>query len=644
MAAAALGRARGLAAACGQGKLTPLALKRSCSRHLFLRSPWLQLAGSSRAYSTGGMASVEVVRSHSEGLLVSRTWQPSSSSSSSSSSNKATARGTVFEHEGTSWVLVFEVDRYWYAAPMGTGTDRVDLLRPGEVRNSISSSPSSGSRDDGGAAVSSVSACLQRPTPVQAERALLTHGLPSGVMAVDVLAPVGLGQSMLICGPQGAGKSTLAGQVLNHALNTGRVDKVVRFVADMGTEPALQRTRAQAELVVAPRHDQDPSSAALLDPLFQAVAAAEAFREDGLRALLVLDTVNPLLSAWDLAVRLAEAERGSPMDTDSMSAQRRSCFAGLLERAASLQRGGSLTMLAVLETEAMAALGIVGAVSSSASSSAGALTFGEKSTSKFSLSDFADRRAGELERLRRLEDRGIPLTEQTLAAVGIAAPKKSHSAASTADADAASAAGRAARELQSLSDGQVVLDGPMAARGEFPAAVPGASFSRFGLGSTGGSGGESVAEQAKQLRDVRPAALQAVAAHLRTLLALEQEAHFRPTAEAVDSHQSLQLKAVRAAMLQAPDAPLRPEEMTALLLAACSGALQGLPGGSEGAASALRGGALSPLLKHMRAAAPQVLRQIAEEPQLSTAAAKELEVSVRLFVKLQQAEAAMSAA
>jgi len=448
---------------------------------------------------------------------------------------------------------------------------------------------------------------------------------------------------MLICGPQGAGKSTLANQVLEHALRTGRVDKVVRFVADLGAEPSLQRANAQAALVVAPRHDQDPSSAALLVSLFEAVAAAEAFREDGLRALLVLDTVNPLLSAWDLAVRMAEAERGSPMDADSMSAQRRSCFAGLLERAASMQRGGSLTMLAVLETEAMAALGIVGAASSPASSSTAA---GDKSASKFSLSDFTDRREAELERLRRLEDRGIPLTEQTLAAVGIAAPKKSTSAASTADVDAASAAGRAARELQSLSDGQVVLDGPMAARGEFPAAVPGASFSRFGLGSQGGSGGASVAEQAekaKRLRDVRPAALQAVAAHLRTLLALEQEAHFRPTAEAVDSHQSLQLKAVRAAMLQTPDSPLRPEEMTALLLAACSGTLQGLPGGSEAAGSALRGGALSPLLEHLIAdRRGKVLRQIAEEPQLSTAAVRELEVSVRLFVKLQQA--AVSAA
>ena len=70
----------------------------------------------------------------------------------------------------------------------------------------------------------------------QAERAQLSRGLNSGVLAgatsisfslellsVDVLAPIGIGQSMLICGPeaqdmasscyrQGTGKSILAKQ------------------------------------------------------------------------------------------------------------------------------------------------------------------------------------------------------------------------------------------------------------------------------------------------------------------------------------------------------------------------------------------------------------------------------------------------
>lgn len=195
-----------------------------------------------------------------------------------------------------------------------------------------------------------------------------------------------------------------------------------------------------------------------------------------------------------------------------------------------------------------------------------------------------------------------------------------------------------ARELQSLSDGQVVLDSQAAAAGEFPALVPGATFSRFGLGSAGSpSEALPVGEEAiRQRRDVRPAALQAVAAHLRTELALEREARFRPVSGEVDGAQSKWMRAVRAAMLQPPRTPLLPAEMAALLLVACSGALD--PLGDVEAAAALQGGSTSPLVQHLNQAAPHVLQKLAEqEGQLPTAALRELEVAARLFVELRKA-------
>ncbi|CAE7251984.1 atpA, partial [Symbiodinium necroappetens] len=224
-------------------------------------------------------------------------------------------------------------------------------------------------------------------------------------------------------------------------------------------------------------------------------------RDGGKHALLILDTVAPLLDAWELAMELAEAA-GDLGDAEALAAQRRAALAALLERAASLQSGGALTMLALLETEAMAALGIPGQ-RQAPNAEANELTF--------SLADFRGRRQSELERLQRLQDRGVQLTESSLSALGITRP-----------GDVAKGV-KSAREMQSLSDGQAVLDKSMAAAGLFPAMVPGASFSRFGLGSDVG-------------------ASKAVAAHLRTLLALEQ-AHFRPTTAEVDSHQSRQLQA-----------------------------------------------------------------------------------------------------
>lgn len=198
------------------------------------------------------------------------------------------------------------------------------------------------------------------------------------------------------------------------------------------------------------------------------------------------------------------------------------------------------------------------------------------------------------------------------------------------------------RELQSISDGQVVLDKAMADAGAFPTIVPGTTFSRFGLGST-----ESKTPGAAPVqRDVRPTALQAVAAHLRVELALEHDTRFRPpvggaasanTVEAMDADiaQSTRMEAVRAALLQPRHTHLQTEEMVALLLASCSGAFDSLP--HEKVVASLQGGSQSPFLKHLHSAAPQVLRQLEAHVHVSADVARELEIAVRLFVALQSA-------
>eukprot|EP00439_Symbiodinium_sp_Y106_P057067 s2916_g8.t1 len=544
---------------------------------------------SRRSFCSGNVTpavDVDVIQHHPEGLLVSR--------GTAGSSKAGPSRGAVFEHGGRHWVSIFEIDRYWFASPLSVRSTSE------EVRW-ISTEPTPGS--------CLAPACLRRPTPAQADRAQLSKNLSTGVLAVDVLAPIGVGQSMLICGPKDTGKSTLANEVVEYALAARQVDKVVHFQSSSAppADPTLRRVGTLMQLAVPAASSQ---SAAYLPALFEAVAVAEEVRDGGKHALLILDTVAPLLDAWELALQLAEAA-GDLGDAEALAAQRRAALAALLERAASLQSGGSLTMLALLETEAMAALGIPGQRQAPSAQMANEPTF--------SLADFRGRRQSELERLQRLQDRGVALTESSLSALGIALP-----------GDVAEGV-KSAREMQSLSDGQAVLDKSMAAAGLFPAMVPGASFSRFGLGSDGASKGAEA-----KARDVRPPALQAVAAHLRTLLALEQEAHFRPTTVEVDSHQSRQLQAVASALQQPPGAPLLPEEMTALLLAACSGALDALS--PSEASQALQGGAQSPLLLHLKEAAPGMLTKICQESKLSQATLRELEVVVRLFVKLKQAQ------
>eukprot|EP00405_Crypthecodinium_cohnii_P014284 CAMPEP_0206451350 /NCGR_PEP_ID=MMETSP0324_2-20121206/19286_1 /ASSEMBLY_ACC=CAM_ASM_000836 /TAXON_ID=2866 /ORGANISM="Crypthecodinium cohnii, Strain Seligo" /LENGTH=587 /DNA_ID=CAMNT_0053921209 /DNA_START=88 /DNA_END=1848 /DNA_ORIENTATION=+ len=561
-------------------------------------------------------ANAEVVRSSQAGVLVlpaARTGDPK---------QESLGRGSVVGHGGNDYVCVFQVDKFWFATPLTAAKTTARWVgKSGE--DSKATDP-----------VKEVVRSLKRPTPTQQQRLPLAEGIPTGLMAVDTLAPLGRGQSLLVCGPHGSGKSMLAREILEQVLTTKQVDKAIRFRLEPATplvSAPVQSAGAFLEMAATAEAVKE-TPATLLTAFFSAVAEAERVRDSGRHALLVLDTVAPLLDAWRLAHGWAEEELGQPIETDVVGAQRRGCFSSLLERAASLSpsatvvgREGSLTLLVLAETEAMAALN---------TAKAGGKVSTQSSVRTYSLEDFADRREKEQTRLKNLVDRGVALTDASLGALGIAPPKGGEPSPEDRNKMEEAAA---MRELQSLSDGQVVLDGAAAKRGEYPALACGATFSRFGLGSSTTAEG---AEPRKH-RDVRPAALQAVAAHLRTELALERDAGFRPThtegqtaAESVDSAQSARMAAVTASLLQPPRTPMLPEEMAAILLSACSGGLD--PLAREEAAKVLRGGSEGLLLKHLREAAPQVLERIAKEQKLSVEAAKELEIAVRLFVALRK--------
>jgi len=563
-------------------------------------------------------AQAEVVRASQAGLLV-------QAPPGTTQGEEALVRGSIVQHDGCGFVCTFSLDRFWFAAPLG-GAQKASACWLGRAGSGASNNHADAAED-------SIS-CLGRPTPTQKERAPLAECVPTGILAVDTLAPLGKGQSMLVCGPHGTGKSTLAREILEQALTMQLVDQALRFRVDPCAPlvgAAVQCADSFAELVVTPEAAK-LSPAMLLAPMFAAVDAAEVARDSGKHVLLVLDTVAPLLDAWNLALCWAEDALGRALDDEAVAAQRRNCFASLSERAASLigntencSNAGSLTLLILAETDAMAAVGTP-AIAKGGSHASGQIAH--------ALEDFAERKETERLRLQRLVERGVLLTDVTLAAVGIAHPSKGDVSGRNRTEAAAM------RELQSLSDGQIVLDATVAEAGDFPALVPGATFSRFGLGSSKTSG----QVQPRQHRDVRPPALQAVAAHLRMQLALEQEARFRPDTEQVeasvdvDGSQSARMRAVRAALLQPPRAPMQTEEMAVVLLAACGGALDELS--EEQAVQAMRGGAAAPLLQHLRAAAPRVLQGVRDEQRLSVEAARELEVAVRLFVELQRASAA----
>jgi len=569
----------------------------------------------------GGKGSFTALRvSADEGLLM-LTVPVQASDGASTEKPLVLCRGALVEHEGLTWACIFQVSHYWFATPLGEGAQAARWLghygEPG-----------------GQAAVTTSDAvvrCLMRATPTQAERAQLQDGIFTGVAAVDVLAPIGRGQSMLLCGPRESGKSVLACEIIEQGLTLDLFDKVVRFCTDPCApliDSSLQRTNVLAELWVTPcsKGGASPSATCLLGSFFDAIAVAEESRESDKHSLIVLDSLAPIISAWELAVRWAQQrEAGNPLESELLSGQRRAFFSNVFERAANLKKGGSLTMLAVVETDALAAIKI----DSIAHSNHDLKHEVEK---PFTLDDFVGRKVSELERLQKLADRGVALTPKTLAAIGI----RPLECVGSDESNLTLRHSVEMRELQSISDGQVVFDAAMAAAGAFPAVVPGATFSRYGLGST-----ENTHNVKSMKRDVRPAALQAVAAHLRGDLALEGDKQFLPPSEvsgeaaAADAAQSARMDAVRAALLQQRRANLQAEEMVALLLAACSGAFDVLPPAK--AKMLLRGGQQAPFLQYLYSNVSHVLKKLREEERISIVTARELDIAVRLFVELQKA-------
>ena len=162
--------------------------------------------------------------------------------------------------------------------------------------------------------------CQTRPAtadpPPALERRLVETPLPLGVRAIDGLLTCGEGQRMGIYGEPGGGKSTLLASLVRGA----RVDVVVvaligergREVRDFIERQLNAEARSRAVLVVA---TSDRPAVERLKAAYTATAIAEAFRDEGLRVLLVMDSVTRFARALrevGLAAGEPPTRRGFP--------------------------------------------------------------------------------------------------------------------------------------------------------------------------------------------------------------------------------------------------------------------------------------------------------------------------------------------
>lgn len=180
---------------------------------------------------------------------------------------------------------------------------------------------------------------LDHDTPSIMERDRIDTPLPLGVRALDTLVSVGRGQRVGLFAGSGVGKSSLLSMI---ARGTEAEVTVIALVGERGREVRefieddLGPEGLARSVVIVSTSDQP--AMARIRAAFTATRIAEAFRDEGAHAILMMDSLTRVAMAQrEIGLSAGEppATRGYPPSTFSL-------LAGLLERAGT-DRAGSIT-------------------------------------------------------------------------------------------------------------------------------------------------------------------------------------------------------------------------------------------------------------------------------------------------------------
>lgn len=169
--------------------------------------------------------------------------------------------------------------------------------------------------------------------------------LPLGVRALDTLVSVGRGQRVGLFAGSGVGKSSLLSMI---ARGTEAEVTVIALVGERGREVRefieddLGPEGLARSVVVVSTSDQP--AMARIRAAYTATRIAEAFRDDGAHAILMMDSLTRVAMAQrEIGLSAGEppATRGYPPSTFSL-------LAGLLERAGTDTRGSITGIYTVL--------------------------------------------------------------------------------------------------------------------------------------------------------------------------------------------------------------------------------------------------------------------------------------------------------
>ncbi|MBL8213423.1 MAG: F0F1 ATP synthase subunit alpha [Bryobacterales bacterium] len=192
---------------------------------------------------------------------------------------------------------------------------------------------------------------VERIAPGVVDRSPVKEPLQTGIKAIDSMVPIGRGQRELIIGDRQTGKTTVA---LDTIINQKGGNVICVYVAigqKRSTVAQVVRTLeehgAMDYTIVVAATASDPAPMQYLAP-YSGCAMGEYFRDNGQHALCIYDDLSKQAAAYreiSLLLRRPPGREAFPGDVFYLHSR-------LLERAAKLKSGGSLTALPFIETQA----------------------------------------------------------------------------------------------------------------------------------------------------------------------------------------------------------------------------------------------------------------------------------------------------
>src|SRR6266700_396515 len=192
---------------------------------------------------------------------------------------------------------------------------------------------------------------VERLAPGVVERMPVKEPLQTGIKAIDAMIPIGRGQRELIIGDRQTGKTAIA---VDTIINQKGGDVICIYVA-IGQKRStvaqvvktLENFGAMQYTIVVVATASDPAPMQYIAP-YAGCAIGEYFRDTKRHALCVYDDLSKHAAAYreiSLLLRRPPGREAFPGDVFYLHSR-------LLERAAKLKTGGSLTALPFIETQA----------------------------------------------------------------------------------------------------------------------------------------------------------------------------------------------------------------------------------------------------------------------------------------------------